>query len=103
MKPLPGPPSFRILNKAIDPLAQQIEAKYPNDFIPTHYQRKNKKGTPFGPWLAMFTRVIKPDIATLKKDPGYKQEAVNILGNDYQRVNQTYALLYSFTYKKKLI
>jgi hypothetical protein len=103
MKPLPGPPSFRILNKAVDPLAQQIEAKYPNGFILTHFQRKNKNGNPFGPWLAMFTRGVKSDLTTLKNDPGYIQEAINILGNDCQRVNQTSALLLALLIKNKLI
>jgi len=71
LKPLPTPPFFEVLQKATDPVARQIELKYPNRSIFTHYQKKDKKGKPIGPLLTLKYTSAGKDIAILSNDSGY--------------------------------
>lgn len=102
IKILPKPFLFRILNQAVEPFAQQIEAKYPTGFITTHFRRLDNMGNPTGRWL-LFTGSVKQDIIRLKSDPGYKKAAQCILGNYCLLVNQKYAQLLNGLIQNKLI
>lgn len=102
MPKLENPVSFQVLNKAVNPSAQQAEAMHPSGFIDTHRKSvKNLFGQAMTYWIQM--KKSPANIVLLISDPNYRKEIQIVFGPLANLINQNFAQRLQIIQKDRLI